>query len=85
MSWRVVRFDQTENGEEKNEAEHQDLPSGIVSLLSDRRVLIFCIAVVLFHFANAAMLPLVGQRLSEAKQRGQRFICPPASLWLSWS
>lgn len=38
--------------------------SGFVKVLSDHRLLIFIISVVLFHFANAAMLPLVGQELS---------------------
>ncbi|MDJ0513474.1 MAG: MFS transporter [Methyloceanibacter sp.] len=40
------------------------LPEGYLTLLSDRRPLIFAISVVLFHFANAAMLPLVGQKLA---------------------
>lgn len=33
-------------------------------LIGDRRLLVFAVSVVLFHFANAAMLPLVGERLS---------------------
>lgn len=40
---------------------------GIFQLLSDRNLLFFMSAVVLFHFANAAMLPLVGQRLAQGK------------------
>lgn len=36
-------------------------------LLRDRRILIFTVSVVLFHFANAAMLPLVGELLSKGK------------------
>jgi len=36
-------------------------------LLRDRRIMIFTASVVLFHFANAAMLPLVGELLSEGK------------------
>lgn len=35
----------------------------IRSLLSDRNLIWFATAVILFHFANAAMLPLVGQKL----------------------
>eukprot|EP00456_Euglypha_rotunda_P015293 TRINITY_DN148_c0_g1_i1.p2 TRINITY_DN148_c0_g1~~TRINITY_DN148_c0_g1_i1.p2 ORF type:complete len:435 (-),score=97.70 TRINITY_DN148_c0_g1_i1:1328-2632(-) len=35
----------------------------IRELLSDRRLLWFVASVVLFHFANAAMLPLVGQKV----------------------
>ncbi len=33
------------------------------SLLHDRRLLWLAVSVVLFHFANAAMLPLVGQKV----------------------
>ncbi|MBW4624194.1 MAG: MFS transporter [Brasilonema octagenarum HA4186-MV1] len=58
-------------------AEDEDTPekeghqvSGFMQLFSDRRILLFCLAVILFHFANAAMLPLVGQRLSEGKATG---------------
>ncbi|USG61794.1 MFS transporter [Sneathiella marina] len=40
-------------------------PSGFATLINDRRLRIFAISVVLFHFANAAMLPLVSQKLSE--------------------
>jgi MFS family permease len=38
--------------------------SGIGTLLSNRTLLIFALCTALFHFANAAMLPLVGQVLS---------------------
>lgn len=39
-------------------------PSGFAVLLRDRRLLIFAAAMVSFHLANAAMLPLVGQVLA---------------------
>ncbi len=39
-------------------------PEGIAVLLENRPLLVFAASVVLFHFANAAMLPLVGQKLS---------------------
>jgi hypothetical protein len=39
-------------------------------LLRDRRILIFSASVVLFHFANAAMLPLAGQKLSHGHTSG---------------
>jgi MFS family permease len=39
-------------------------PSGFAVLLHDRRLLIFAAAMVTFHLANAAMLPLVGQVLA---------------------
>ncbi len=34
--------------------------SGLRRLLLDRRLLIFCVCVMLFHLSNAAMLPLAG-------------------------
>ena len=33
---------------------------------------IFAASVVLFHFANAAMLPLVGQKSSDGLKEGRR-------------
>lgn len=39
-------------------------PSGLGVLLTCRPLLIFAICVVLFHLSNAAMLPLVGQKLA---------------------
>ena len=39
-------------------------PSGFAALLRDRRLMIFGAAMVTFHLANAAMLPLVGQVLA---------------------
>lgn len=44
--------------------DHHDQPSGYRVLLTCRPLLIFAAATVLFHFANAAMLPLVGQKLA---------------------
>src|SRR6202000_1778820 len=41
--------------------------ASLSDLLADRRILIFTASVVLFHFANAAMLPLVGELLSKGK------------------
>jgi MFS family permease len=39
-------------------------PSGFQVLLTCRPLLIFAVATVVFHFSNAAMLPLVGQKLA---------------------
>jgi MFS family permease len=39
-------------------------PSGLSVLLTCHPLLIFAICAVMFHFANAAMLPLVGQKLA---------------------
>ncbi|HEX3953684.1 MAG TPA: MFS transporter [Stellaceae bacterium] len=45
-----------------------EAPSGFQALLSCRPLLIFAACVVLFHLANAAMLPLVGQKLALANR-----------------
>ena len=42
----------------------QERPSGLSVLLTCRPLLIFAICVTLFHLSNAAMLPLVGQKLA---------------------
>jgi len=39
-------------------------------LLKDRPLVIFLICAVMFHFANAAMLPLLGELLAKGKGRG---------------
>lgn len=45
-------------------------PSGIRAILGNRSILFFALACVLFHFANAAMLPLLGQRLAQGINAG---------------
>jgi MFS family permease len=50
--------------------------SRMKTLLRDRRILTYAGAVVLFHFANAAMLPLVGQYMATGIEHG-------ASLYMS--
>jgi hypothetical protein len=42
----------------------RDRPSGFKVLLTCRPLLVFAACTTLFHFANAAMLPLVGQKLA---------------------
>lgn len=44
--------------------ENTEQPSGFQVLLTCRPLLVFAACAVLFHFANAAMLPLVGQKLA---------------------
>jgi len=45
-------------------ADGGDTPSGWSVLVTCKPLLVFAVAVVLFHLANAAMLPLVGQKLA---------------------
>jgi MFS family permease len=52
------------DGTTEPDADHRDKPSGFRVLLTCRPLLIFAAASVLFHFSNAAMLPLVGQKLA---------------------
>lgn len=42
----------------------------VCDLFHDRRIAIFIASAVLFHFANAAMLPLVGQKSGEGMKQG---------------
>jgi len=51
-------------------ANQTDQPQGWRALLKNRSVLLFALACVLFHFANAAMLPLLGQRLAQGIDAG---------------
>lgn len=50
-------------GHERNEGEK---PSGYSVLLRSRPLVVFAICAMLFHFANALLLPLVGQKLAQA-------------------
>jgi MFS family permease len=43
--------------------------NGLKVLLKNRALLLFTAAITLFHFANAAMLPLVGEKLSQSNQQ----------------
>jgi len=60
-------------GAADSDSEHA---ADIRTILSDRAIVAFALAVVLFHLANAAMLPLAGQYLSEGHARS-------APLWIS--
>ena len=45
-------------------------PISLNQLFSNRQILIFIVSAVLFHLANAAMLPLVGQKASDQFKEG---------------
>jgi len=51
-------------GMDHRSGEAHPQPSGFAVLFHDRRLPIFTAAMVTFHLANAAMLPLVGQELA---------------------
>jgi MFS family permease len=48
--------------------------TGLSEVLTDRRILIFTASAALFNFANAAMLPLVGQRISVDKPQSSSLL-----------
>jgi predicted MFS family arabinose efflux permease len=57
---------QLARGAKENDSEQ---PAGLRILLKDRPLVIFLVCAVLFHFANAAMLPLLGEMLSKGHGR----------------
>ena len=46
--------------------EAREGPSGVRALLRSRPLIVFAACTMLFHFANAALLPLVGQKLAQS-------------------
>ncbi|MGH3597223.1 MAG: MFS transporter [Mycobacterium sp.] len=56
--------DDVARGMDRATGEQHRQPSGFAVLLHNRRLMIFALVVFTFHFANAAMLPLVGQELA---------------------
>jgi MFS family permease len=48
--------------------ERDGQPSGLRVLLECKSLLIFTAAISLFHFANAAMLPLLGEKLAQSNK-----------------
>jgi len=51
-------------GDTKSGKNDHNQPSGWQVLIASKPLLIFTVCVTLFHFANAAMLPVVGQKLA---------------------
>lgn len=50
------------------------MPVQLLQLARDRRLLFFVFAVRLFHCANAAMLPQIGQHLAQGKQAARLYM-----------
>src|SRR6202040_2290475 len=48
---------------------HDGKPVGAAVLLKERPLVVFLICAVMFHFANAAMLPLLGEMLAKGHGR----------------
>ena len=56
-------------GQEKEDGKG---PSGYSVLIRCRLLVVFAVCAMLFHFANAPLLPLVGQKLAQAYPSGRR-------------
>jgi predicted MFS family arabinose efflux permease len=52
-----------------DDGEHPGEPSSLRELMKDHALVIFLICAVMFHFANAAMLPLLGEMLAKGHGR----------------
>jgi hypothetical protein len=61
-----IDYARARGGKEGDEAAK---PVGAGALLKDRPLLIFLVCAVMFHFANAAMLPLLGEMLAKGQGR----------------
>ncbi len=61
---RAIDHDLARGLHDANGDDLHEQPSGIAVLLTCRPLLVFAICTALFHLSNAAMLPLVGQKLA---------------------
>jgi predicted MFS family arabinose efflux permease len=61
-----IDYERARGGKEGDE---DGKPVGASALLRDRPLLVFLVCAVMFHFANAAMLPLLGEMLAKGQGR----------------
>lgn len=64
VSAKAIDHDVARGFDPAHHTDHEQ-PSGLKVLLGNRPLLLFAICCALFHLANAAMLPLVSQKLSQ--------------------
>jgi predicted MFS family arabinose efflux permease len=66
-----IRPDEIDYGRARGakEGDGDDKPAAALALFKDRPLLIFLACAVMFHFANAAMLPLLGEMLAQGNGR----------------
>lgn len=67
----AIRPDEIDYGRARGakEGDEDGNPVAASALLKDRPLVIFLVCAVMFHFANAAMLPLLGEMLAKGKGR----------------
>src|ERR1700759_2316534 len=61
---RAIDHDLARGLQDADGSNDHEQPSGLAVLLTCRPLLVFAICTALFHLSNAAMLPLVGQKLA---------------------
>jgi predicted MFS family arabinose efflux permease len=61
----AARGGENEKKNEPSVSQPAQLPIGLTDLFKKRDLVIFIVSVVLFHFGNAAMLPMAGQVLAK--------------------
>ncbi len=66
MAIRERDIDHRAAREAREDADGVPQTTGWREILSDRRLMVFALCVILFHFANAAMLPILGELLAVA-------------------
>src|SRR5213593_4709886 len=62
-----IRSSEIDSARARGASEPDASPERLAELVRNRRLLLFAGCAVLFHFANAAMLPLLGEMLSAGK------------------
>jgi predicted MFS family arabinose efflux permease len=65
----IIRPDEIDYGRARGARDEDGKPVKPHALLKDRPLLIFLVCAVMFHFANAAMLPLLGEMLAKGQGR----------------
>jgi len=69
IDYELARGAETGKDDFKDDGKDVGKPAGILNLVEDRQLMIFLCCAVMFHFANAAMLPLLGEMLAKGKGR----------------
>jgi MFS family permease len=71
LSLFIIRPEEIEYGRARGAKEGDEENDSVAarSLLNDRPLLVFLLCAVMFHFANAAMLPLLGEKLAKGQGR----------------
>ena len=70
LALRKIRPDEIDYERARGAREaHDGKPVGAAVLLKERPLVVFLICAVMFHFANAAMLPLLGEMLAKGHGR----------------